>query len=172
MTRKITPLILTAMAALPAGLAGVPPTTHAAALHATKPKTKKVCKTTTKKVHGKKTKVTSCKTVKVTPKPKAKPTPTATTIAPSGTFDGSDVNFRFGDVQVSVVLNAGKITDVKANANPDTARSTFIDQQAVPQLRQEVLQAQSANIDTVSGATYTTEAYVQSLQDALHKAGL
>jgi uncharacterized protein with FMN-binding domain len=160
------------MAALPAGTAGMPHVTHAAALLSSKPKTTKVCKTTTKIVHGKKTRVKTCKTVKVTAKPKAKPTPTATASVPSGTFTGSDVNFRFGDVQVTVVLSAGKITDVKANANPDTPRSTFIDQQALPMLRKEVLQAQSANIDTVGGATLTSEAYIQSLQDALNKAGL
>jgi uncharacterized protein with FMN-binding domain len=61
---------------------------------------------------------------------------------------------------------------VKISTSPENFRSQFIDQQAVPLLKQETLQAQSANIDTVSGATMTSEAYIQSLQAALKKAHL
>jgi uncharacterized protein with FMN-binding domain len=176
MPGKLTPLILTAITALPAGaggvLAGVPTPSHASTLQTHAAKKKKVCKTVTKKVHGKKTRVKQCKLVKVKPKPAPTATPTPTSSPPlSGSFSGSNVNFRFGSVQVTVVIDNGKIADVKANASPDTARSTIIDQQALPALRQEVLQAQGASIDMVSGATLTSEAFLRSLQSALQTAG-
>jgi uncharacterized protein with FMN-binding domain len=153
-------------------LAVTPIPSHAAAPLAHVAKTKNVCKTVTKKVHGKKTKVKQCKSVPVKPKPTPTPTPTPTSSVPSGSFTGSNVNFRFGSIQVTIAVDNGKITDVKANATPHAARSIFIDQQALPILRHEVLKAQSASIDTVSGATLTTEAYVQSLQAALQTAGM
>ena len=78
---------------------------------------------------------------------------------------------RYGDVQVEVVLSGSRITDVKPLQLPyDRARSQFISDQAAPLLRQEALDAQSAQIDTLSGATYTSEGYAQSLQAALDQA--
>jgi uncharacterized protein with FMN-binding domain len=100
---------------------------------------------------------------------------TTTTTAPGGrrTVDGSVVSTRYGDVQVRVVLQGGQIVDVQALTLPsDRARSARISDFAGPALHDEVLQAQSANIDIVSGATYTSDGYAQSLQAALDRAGI
>ena len=74
-------------------------------------------------------------------------------------------------MQVEVTVAGGKITEVKAlqltNADP---RSEQISNQAAPILRSEVLKAQSASVATVSGATFTTDGYLTSLQSALDKA--
>ena len=78
---------------------------------------------------------------------------------------------RYGDVQVAVVLNGSQIVDVKALQLPyDRPQSQYISSQAAPLLHDEVLQAQSAQIDVIGGATYTSDAYAQSLQSALDKA--
>ncbi len=99
---------------------------------------------------------------------------TATT-QPAGsgarTVDGDVVSTRYGDVQVAVVINGSQIVDVKALQLPsDRARSRDISTQAAPLLHDEVVQAHSAQIDTIGGATYTSDAYAQSLQSALDKA--
>jgi uncharacterized protein with FMN-binding domain len=87
------------------------------------------------------------------------------------TVDGDPFDNRYGTVQVRVTLHGNNITDVQLLQMPnDRARSQFISEQAGPILQQETLQAQSAQIDTVSGATYTSESYAQSLQSALDKA--
>ena len=78
----------------------------------------------------------------------------------------------FGPVQVQLKISGGKITDVTTLALPPDGHSQRINSYAVPQLRQEVLGAQSAHVDTVSGATATSEAYTQSLQAALDAAHL
>ena len=99
-----------------------------------------------------------------------------TTRAPSSanrTVDGPVVDTRYGPVQVELVLQGGRITDLKALEYPNEARrSQFISQQALPLLHDEALSAQSASIDTISGATYTSDAYAQSLQAALDQAGV
>jgi uncharacterized protein with FMN-binding domain len=117
------------------------------------------------------------KTVKkATPKPTAKPKPTprptatATQGTASGTFDGPQIQSRFGPVQVTVVVQNGQITDVKVSNAPDTARSTIIQGQAVPLLKQEALKATSGNIHLISGATITSRAFEQSFQGALTRA--
>ena len=90
----------------------------------------------------------------------------------SGQLTGSTVQTPFGAVQVQVTLQNGRITDVQALQTPgDQRRSQQISQYAVPQLRSEVLSAQSAQVNTISGATYTSEGYAQSLQSALAQAG-
>ena len=97
-----------------------------------------------------------------------------TTTSPSGTrtIDGPVVPNDYGDVQVRVTLNGTKIVDVQALQLPShKRRSQQISDYAAPQLRTEVLQAQSANIDIVSGASYTSDGYAQSVQGALDKAG-
>lgn len=88
------------------------------------------------------------------------------------TVEGDTVQTRYGPVQLRITLTGGKITAVTAVQLPDdNPRDQEIDSFAVPQLTQEALAAQSAKIDTVSGATYTSEGYIQSLQSALDKAG-
>jgi uncharacterized protein with FMN-binding domain len=98
-----------------------------------------------------------------------KSTATATSSsALSATVDGAAVGTPYGDVQVEVVIAAGKITDVNAIQYPNgQPRDQEINQFALPQLRSQVLDAQSANIAGVGGATYTTQGYVGSLQSAL-----
>lgn len=87
------------------------------------------------------------------------------------TVDGDPVDNQYGTVQVRVTLRGSAIADVTALQMPfDRDRSAYISQQAGPYLRQEALRAQSAQIDLVSGATYTSDSYAQSLQSALDKA--
>lgn len=83
------------------------------------------------------------------------------------TVDGSAENNRHGTVQVQVVFTGDKITEVKFLQLPSSGPSRM----AGPRLVQETLQAQSANIDTVSGATMTSESYITSLQAAIDAKG-
>lgn len=90
-----------------------------------------------------------------------------------GTYAGSVVQTRFGSVQVQITVKAGKITDVTALQLTDAERkSVQISNRAAPLLRTEVLAAQSADVQTVSGATVTSDAYLNSLQAALDAANL
>ncbi|MEU2863920.1 FMN-binding protein [Streptomyces mirabilis] len=89
------------------------------------------------------------------------------------TVTGDTIQTRWGPVQVRVTLKNGKITDVTAVSYPtDNPRDQEINSYAIPQLRREALAAQSAQIDSVSGASYTSDGYKQSLQSALDSAGL
>ncbi len=102
---------------------------------------------------------------------RATATPTGSTPA-DGTFTGQDILTRFGDVQVAITRKNGRITDVTAVKLPnDRPRSLFISQQAGPILRSEVLTAQSARINLISGATYTSDAWAQSVQSAVDQTG-
>jgi uncharacterized protein with FMN-binding domain len=88
-----------------------------------------------------------------------------------GTFTGSVISTRYGDVQVQVTTSGGAISDVTTLSLPDRdGHSARISQSAEPLLREEALTAQSAQIDLLSGATYTSEGYVESLQSALDQA--
>lgn len=103
--------------------------------------------------------------------PSASPSPSPTPAGVSGTFTGSDFPNRFGDVVVRLVISDGRITDVQAVQLPnDRQRSAYISEVAGPMLRSEVLQAQSAHIDVVTGATYTSQSYAQSVESALQQA--
>lgn len=94
--------------------------------------------------------------------------PTAAASKVSGVFTGETVAMQYGPVQVAIDVQGGKIIDVKAVQYPvDRPRSQFINAQAVPLLRSEVLKAQSANIDLISGATFTSNAFATSLQAAI-----
>ncbi|WP_430297497.1 FMN-binding protein [Sinomonas sp. B1-1] len=89
------------------------------------------------------------------------------------TYAGKVVSTRFGTVQVQITVQNGKVTDVTALKLTDAERkSQMISAQAAPILRSEVLQAQSADVQTVSGATVTSDAYLTSLQAALDAAHL
>jgi hypothetical protein len=91
----------------------------------------------------------------------------------SRTIVGPVVSNQYGDVQVEVVVSGRQLLDVKPLQLPfDRRRSQEISDIAAPDLRQEALQAQSASINVVSGATYTSDSYAQSLQAALDQAGL
>jgi uncharacterized protein with FMN-binding domain len=99
-------------------------------------------------------------------------TKTVKTAAPaSGTRVGKDIVTKFGDVQVSLTFKGGRISDVQWVKLPlDRPRSAYISQTAAPILRSEVLSAQSGHISLVSGATYTSDAWANSVQSALLKA--
>lgn len=89
----------------------------------------------------------------------------------SGQVTGSAVDVGYGTVQVQVTIQNGTITDVQAIQLPGGGHSGQVSSYAAPQLRSEALQAQSAKIDSISGATYTSQGYIQSLQSALTQAG-
>jgi uncharacterized protein with FMN-binding domain len=105
------------------------------------------------------------------PKPTtAAPKPPRTTMK-DGTFGGSSVYVEYGSVELSIVVSGGKITDIKVLDSPsDHSRSVQINNSALPKLKAQALSAQSANIDTVSGATYTSSGYKLSLQSAIDRA--
>ncbi|POX49646.1 FMN-binding protein [Streptomyces sp. Ru71] len=89
------------------------------------------------------------------------------------TVTGDSVDTRWGPVQVRVTVSGGRLTDITAVVYPtENPRDQEINSYAIPQLRREALDAQSADIDSVSGATYTSDGYKQSLQSALDSAGL
>jgi uncharacterized protein with FMN-binding domain len=109
-------------------------------------------------------------TVPPTSPPSSSPAPT-TTPSPPRVIDGAVEENRYGPVQVELTMQGAHIVGVKALQLPyDRARSEQISQYAAPQLAQEVLDAQSANIDAVSGATYTSQGYADSVQSALDQA--
>jgi uncharacterized protein with FMN-binding domain len=96
-----------------------------------------------------------------------------TTASARRTFTGDDYPNQYGDVQVKITVQGHQLVDVQALALPYShSRSAEISQQAEPILRQEALQAQSAQIDLLSGATFTSESYAESLQSALDRAGI
>jgi uncharacterized protein with FMN-binding domain len=89
------------------------------------------------------------------------------------TVTGTSASTRWGPVQVRLTVDGGTITDVTVVEYPSgNGRDQQINARAIPILVQETLDAQSADIDMVSGATVTSEGYVESLQAALDKAGL
>jgi uncharacterized protein with FMN-binding domain len=88
------------------------------------------------------------------------------------TVTGTLIETRYGPVQVQVTVTNGKIATVTATQLPSGGRSGNISSYAAPILSGEAMTAQSAQINLVSGATYTSSAYEQSLQAALDQAGL
>lgn len=116
----------------------------------------------------------------------APPTPAAAATAPAtiapavaasesqykdGEYTGDSADAYYGEVKVKATIQAGKITDVQFLAYPNDRRTSIrINSVAVPDLTTEAIQAQSASVDIISGATLTSEAFVQSLQSALKAA--
>ena len=91
----------------------------------------------------------------------------------TGTYTGDAVDTRWGPVQVRITVQGGKITSSDAVQYPqNNDRDVQINGYALPILGQEVVQQQSASIDTVSGATVTSDGYLQSLQSAIDQAHL
>ena len=111
-----------------------------------------------------------------TPKPKSSPATkkrSTSTVTSTRTVTGDSVDTSYGPVQVRVSVKGSRITDVQAVQLPQgSSRDIEIDNSAVPQLRQEALDAQSAQINSISGATYTSDGYIRSLQSALDSAGI
>jgi uncharacterized protein with FMN-binding domain len=120
---------------------------------------------------------TPAPTPKKTPTPKTTPSPRPTqSAAPKTvTVNGAAVDTDYGPVQVQISLRGSKIISATAIAYPqDTGRDLAINSYAIPILQQDTVTKQSAQVDTVSGATYTSDGYRQSLQsalDAAHQAG-
>ena len=104
----------------------------------------------------------------------ASATTTPVTTAPAtavAAFDGDTIQTRYGPVQVQAQIQDGSLVAVAVVQYPDgDGKSVRINQRALPQLQSEALTAQSAQVDTVSGATYTSNAYVTSLQSAIDEA--
>lgn len=114
------------------------------------------------------------------------PTPSTTPSSSSGssssaersasgtkTYTGDAVETRWGPVQVRITVTNGKVARADAIVYPTgNPQDQQINSYAVPALDQEAVSAGSAQIDMISGATYTSEGYLQSLQSALDKAGL
>jgi uncharacterized protein with FMN-binding domain len=89
------------------------------------------------------------------------------------TVTGAAADTRYGPVQVKITVANGQLTAVTATEYPTSnPRDEEINSYAIPQLNQEATAAESAQIDTVSGATYTSDGYTTSLQSALDQAGL
>ena len=112
---------------------------------------------------------------RTTTSPTPTPEPTVNSVAgcQGKTVDGSTISTRWGPVQVEAVIStSGQICDVDAIQSPDShGRSVRINQQALPILHTEVMKAQSANINGVSGATVTSIGYARSLQSILDSVG-
>ena len=103
------------------------------------------------------------------------PSSSSPSASSSGTtsYTGDTAQTRWGPVQVKITVNDGSITKVTVPQAPSgNPRDTEINDQALPILIQETIDAQSARIDMVSGATVTSEGYVESLQSALDAAGI
>jgi uncharacterized protein with FMN-binding domain len=100
-------------------------------------------------------------------------TTTTTTTTATTTVTGDSVETRYGPVQVQIKVTNGKVVSATAVDYPTTdPRDQQINSYAIPALNQEAVNAGSANIDMVSGATFTSTGYIQSLQSALDKAGV
>ncbi len=98
-------------------------------------------------------------------------TSSAAAAARNGVFAGPTETMQYGPVQVEVSVSNGRITGVHVLQTPeDRPRSQFISAQAVPLLDREALAAQSAHIDLITGATFTSDAYAASLQGAIDAA--
>jgi uncharacterized protein with FMN-binding domain len=96
--------------------------------------------------------------------------PAATKPAATKTVTGDSINTRWGPVQVKITVSNGKITSATAVDYPENnPRDEQINATAIPTLQQESIGQSTSKIDMVSGATYTSEGYIQSLQSALDK---
>lgn len=88
-----------------------------------------------------------------------------------GTYTGQTIQHHYGTVTVTVTISNGAISSLSENVQSDgDGHSERINSEAVPMIRDEVLSANSADVNTISGATFTTSAYLQSLQSALDQA--
>lgn len=100
---------------------------------------------------------------------------TTTTSGTDGTYTGDavDIGHNYGTIQLQVTVSGGKVTDISAVAVPENdPRSAQISSYAVPQLVSQAIDAQSSSISGISGATFTSNGFAQSLASALAQAGL
>ncbi len=88
-----------------------------------------------------------------------------------GTYTGPTINVFYGLVQIQAVIQDGRLASINVLDYPSDRRTSVrINRQALPMLRDEVISAQSANVDIISGATLTSEGFIRSLDSALQKA--
>jgi uncharacterized protein with FMN-binding domain len=105
-----------------------------------------------------------------TPSPTSTASPTSTPVT-TKTLTGDAVDTRWGPVQVQITVTGGKVTAAQAVVYPQgNPRDQEINAYAIPTLNSEAVAAGSASIDMVSGATFTSQGYLSSLQSALDKA--
>ena len=115
---------------------------------------------------------TAAATTAATATASASSTSSSSSSGVSGTATGTAVDTRYGPAQVKVTVKNGKITNVETvELQSNDPHSQMISSSAAPVLKQEVLSKQTADVDVVSGATYTSASYLQSLQSALDKLG-
>jgi uncharacterized protein with FMN-binding domain len=146
-----------------APLAGAAPTPTTLPSRATPPSTASARSTAAHS--GRTTHATSSRATHTTT-----PSPSPSTTRPaSKTVAGPAVTEKYGTIQVTIIVSGSRMTDLTASY-PKGGTTGEINAAAIPKLRQEALTAQSADIATVSGATYTSEAYQQSLQGALDRS--
>ena len=109
---------------------------------------------------------------RATPSPSSEPARTRHRRATRRTAaTGDAIQYQYGILQLTAKLTAGRLSDVTvARLEPEPGRSQSIDAQAIPLLRAEALKAHGADVDAISGATYTSEAYARSLQSAIDRA--
>ena len=108
-----------------------------------------------------------------TTSPTSTPKPTASPAGryKNGSYTGSVADAIYGNVQVKATVSGGKLTDVTFLQYPkDRSNSVYINNQAMPYLKQEAIAAQSAQVNGVSGASYTSAAFIESLGSALSQA--
>ena len=110
-------------------------------------------------------------TIKPTIQTTSAPPPTATGQYKDGTYTGNTADAFYGYIQVQATISGGKLSDVEFLQYPNDQRnSVAVNDYAMPQLKQQAVQAQTAHVDGVSGATDTSQAFVQSLGSALQQA--
>jgi uncharacterized protein with FMN-binding domain len=166
----------TTQSVTPSATATAAATKSAAATATKKSSTKSSAATKAAAVNTTQSQTPAAQTPSATPTPTPTPTQTKASATPvaksaSGTFIGDSVNVRYGFVQVKITVENGKITDAQAVQAP-TGRNDRWTQMAVPILRQQTLQAQSAHINGASGASFTSYGWYTSLVSALAKAGM
>ena len=162
------------------GTEATPQATQSAAAVATTKATAKATATATKKATSGSSSTSSTSTNSNSSTTNNNATASATPAAPatkaaassvSGSFTGDAINVGYGMVQVKIVVSNGKITEASAVQAPSGRSQRFTDY-AVPNLRQQTLSANSAAIQGVSGASYTSYGWYKSLISALQKAGM
>jgi uncharacterized protein with FMN-binding domain len=159
-----------------APIAGADTTASASASSSTSSKataaaTTKATAAATKNARPVATKSSGTNTVATAPAAQAPATTAPATTAINGTFTGPSVNVNYGNVQVKITVVNGRITDAVAVKAPSGKNDRYTNM-AVPTLKAQTLKAQSANIQGVSGASYTSYGWFTSLQGAIALAGL
>ena len=155
-----------------AGVSAIGATGTGSSASASSPSTSKATKpTATKKPTAAATQPAATQSATAAPSATTTTASPATSTVKDGTFTGPSVNVNYGNVQVKITVVNGRITDAVAIKAPSGKNDRYTNM-SVPVLKQQTLKAQSANIQGVSGASYTSYGWFTSLQGALAAAGL